>query len=113
VRLSWIGRSGKHRADSAAHLRVENARLLRQLIGAAQTVKGLEAQLNTCRGARAEAEELVVALSADLDERSEQLTAATDEANSLRAKLDAIRGSDDTQPITVTTFRQRFGTAAA
>ncbi|MGW2113712.1 hypothetical protein [Streptomyces zhihengii] len=113
MNLSWIGRGGKHRADSAAHLRDENARLVRQLVGAAQTVKGLESQLNTCRGARAEAEELVVALAADLDERTAQLTAATDEANSLRAKLAAIRSSDDTQPITVTTLRQRFGPAAA
>lgn len=121
----------KHRAvDAVANLRDENRRLLTQVVGAGDAIALLEGQLADVRAKRAEAEQVVVCLSADLDERTEERDQALTEVNALRAQLapylaadanrdaitvppaerDTSRVEDQaTEPIKVTTLRDALG----
>lgn len=75
---SLISRSKpKHRAvDEVGRLREENHRLLTQLFGAREHIAIQEQQLADVRAKQAEAEQVVVCLAADLDERTAELEQA-------------------------------------
>ncbi|MYW30135.1 hypothetical protein [Streptomyces sp. SID2119] len=78
----------KHRAvDAVANLRDENRRLLTQLFGARDHIAVQEQQLTDVRAKRAEAEQVVVCLAADLDERTTERDQAVAEVTALRAQL--------------------------
>lgn len=80
-----IRRPRKHRAvDAVSALRAENHQLRTQIINAGQAITVLEHQLDDVRGKRAEAEQVVVCLSADLGEM-------TEERDQLLAEVDALR----------------------
>ncbi|MGC4925619.1 hypothetical protein [Streptomyces sp. DT117] len=129
--FSLISRSKpKHRAvDEVGRLREENHRLLTQLFGARDHIAVHEQQLADVRAKRAEAEQVVVCLAADLDDRTEERDQALAEATALRAQLapflaaeananaitvptsvrDTSRFEDQaTAPIDVSDFRTRF-----
>ncbi|MFJ3601843.1 hypothetical protein ACIPVA_03510 [Streptomyces anulatus] len=137
--ISAISRSKpKHRAaDKVAELKqqlkdqqAQTASAFGQLIGAADTIAILEADLVNVRAKRAEAEQVVVCLAADLDERTEERDQALTEVSRLHALLapylaadananaitvpaserDTSRFEDQaTEPIKVTTLREAFG----
>lgn len=85
----------KHRAaDKVAELKrqlkdqqAETVSAFGQLIGAADTIATLEADLADVRVKRAEAEQVVVCLAADLDERTEERDQALADVAALRAQL--------------------------
>ncbi|WP_330449643.1 hypothetical protein [Streptomyces anulatus] len=128
----------KHRAaDKVTELKqqlkdqqAETVSAFGQLIGAVDTIAILEADLADVRAKRAEAEQVVVYLAADLDERTQERDQALTEASRLRAQLapylaaeantnaitvpaserDTSRFEDQaTEPIKVTTLRDAFG----
>lgn len=137
--MSLISRAKpKHRAaDKVAELRqklkdqqAETVSAFGQLIGAADTIATLQHQLADVRAKRAEAEQVVVCLAADLDERTEERDQALAEVTVLRTQLapylaadananavtvpaserDTSRFEDQaTEPIKVTTLREAFG----
>ncbi|RPK56152.1 hypothetical protein EES43_24230 [Streptomyces sp. ADI96-02] len=83
-----IRRPRKHRAaDAVAQLRDENRRLLTQVVGAGDAIATLEHQLADVRAMRAEAEQVVVCLDADLGERTEERDRALAEVDRLQALL--------------------------
>ncbi|MGQ4353237.1 hypothetical protein [Streptomyces drozdowiczii] len=85
----------KHRAvDAVTNLRAENHRLLTQVVGAGQTITALQRQLDDVRGKRAEAEQVVVCLSADLGDRTEERDQLLDEVAALRARLAPYLAAD-------------------
>lgn len=127
----------KHRAaDKAAELKqklkdqqAQTASAFGQLIGAADTIATLQHQLADVRAKRAEAEQVVVCLAADLDERTEERDQARAEVTVLRAQLAPYLAADAnanaitvppaerdttafedqaTEPIKVTTLREAF-----
>ncbi|MEV7492248.1 hypothetical protein AB0O08_16020 [Streptomyces anulatus] len=127
----------KHRAaDKVAELerqlkvqQAQTASAFGQLIGAADTIATLEADLADVRAKRAEAEQVVVCLAADPDERTEERDQALAEASRLRAQLAPYLAADAnahaitvplaerdtssfedqaTEPIKVTTLREAF-----
>ncbi|MFE5958958.1 hypothetical protein [Streptomyces rubiginosohelvolus] len=85
----------KHRAaDKVAELKrqlkdqqAETVSAFGQLIGAADTIAILEADLADVRVKQAEAEQVVVCLAADLDDRTEERDQALAEVAALRAQL--------------------------
>ncbi|MFJ3089104.1 hypothetical protein [Streptomyces sp. NPDC086838] len=90
-----IRRPRKHRAvDAVTNLRAENHRLLTQVVGAGQTITALQHQLDNVRGKRAEAEQVVVCLSADLGDRTEERDQLLDEVVALRARLAPYLAAD-------------------
>ncbi|WP_405479982.1 hypothetical protein [Streptomyces anulatus] len=130
--ISAISRSKpKHRAaDAVAQLRDENRRLLTQLFGDRDHIAIQEQQLADVRAKQAEAEQVVVCLAADLDERTEQRDQALADLAAARAQLapylaadananavtvppaerDTSRFEDQaTEPIKVTTLREALG----
>ncbi|MEV7654587.1 hypothetical protein AB0O39_10495 [Streptomyces anulatus] len=120
----------KHRAvDAVASLRDENRRLLTQLVGAHEHIAIQEQQMADVRAKRAEAEQVVVCLAADLDDRTEErdqaladlaaaharlapFLAAEANANAVTVPLlerDTSSFEDQaTEPIKVTTLREAF-----
>ncbi|MFI5739110.1 hypothetical protein ACIA9I_12145 [Streptomyces anulatus] len=101
--MSAISRTKpKHRAaDKVAELKqqlkdqqAQTASAFGQLIGAADTIAILEADLADVRAKRAEAEQVVVCLAADLDERTEERDQALTEASQLRAQLAPYLAAD-------------------
>ncbi|NUV65724.1 hypothetical protein G6W57_01160 [Streptomyces sp. CAI-121] len=85
----------KHRAaDKVVELRDENRRLLTQLVGAHDHIAIQEQQLADTRAKQAEAEQVVVCLAADLDERTEERDQALAEADRLRAQLAPYLAAD-------------------
>ncbi|EGE40849.1 hypothetical protein GTY83_07315 [Streptomyces sp. SID4928] len=137
--MSAISRSKpKHRAaDKVAELKqqlkdqqAQTASAFGQLIGAADTIAILEADLADVRVKRAEAEQVVTRLDADLQERTAERDQALTEASRLRAQLAPYLAADAntnaitvppserdttafedqaTEPIKVTTLREAFG----
>ncbi|MFJ6487038.1 hypothetical protein [Streptomyces californicus] len=128
----------KHRAaDKVAELKqqlkdqqAQTVSAFGQLIGAADTIANLQHQLADVRAKQAEAEQVVVCLDADLDERTVELEQARAEVAALRARLAAYLAADAnanaitvppaerdttavedqaTAPIKVTTLREAFG----
>lgn len=90
-----IRRTRKHRAvDAVTSLRDENRRLLGQLIGAHDHIALLESDLAQGRAKQAEAEQVVVCLSADLDERTEERNQLAGEVTVLRARLAPYLAAD-------------------
>ena len=91
-----IGRTkSKHRAvDAVAHLQAENHRLLGQAVNAVQVISALERQLADVRGKRAEAEQVVVCLSTDLGELTEERDQLLAEVEALRARLAPYLAAD-------------------
>ncbi|MGH3585032.1 MAG: hypothetical protein ACRDQ0_01810 [Pseudonocardia sp.] len=72
--ISVRTRRPKHRAvDRLAELAAEKQSLINQLVGAAGYITRLELQLKECRAHRAEAEQVVVCLDADLTEARAEL----------------------------------------
>ncbi|MER5816858.1 hypothetical protein [Streptomyces californicus] len=94
--FSLISRSKpKHRAtDAVANLRDENRRLLAQLVGAHDHIAVQERQLADARAKQAEAEQVVVCLDADLDERTGELEQAQAEIRWLHARLAPYLAAD-------------------
>lgn len=83
-----IRRPRKHRAvDAVANLRDENRRLLTQVVGAGDVIATLEHQLADVRAKRADAEQVVTCLDADLQERTEERDQALAEIERLQALL--------------------------
>ncbi|MBT2429391.1 hypothetical protein J7F02_28195 [Streptomyces sp. ISL-112] len=87
--MSAISRSKpKHRAvDAVANLRDENRRLLTQVVGAGDRIATLEHQLADVRAMRAEAEQVVTCLSADLEDRTAELEQARADLAAARSQL--------------------------
>ncbi|MGV0098127.1 hypothetical protein [Streptomyces californicus] len=85
----------KHRAaDAVANLRDENRRLLAQLVGAHGHIAVQERQLADVRAKQTEAEQVVVCLDADLDERTVELDQAQAEIRQLHAQLAPYLAAD-------------------
>ncbi|XCM28933.1 hypothetical protein ABXI76_05610 [Streptomyces parvus] len=102
--MSAISRSKpKHRAaDKVAELRDENRRLLTQLVGAHDHIAIQEQQLADVRVKRAEAEQVVVCLAADLDERTAERDQALADLAAARAQLAPYLAAEaNTNAITV------------
>ncbi|WP_181011132.1 hypothetical protein [Streptomyces sp. SM13] len=100
---SLISRSKpKHRAiDKVAALKqqlkdqqAETVSAFGQLIGAADTIAILEADLADVRAKRAEAEQVVVCLAADLDDRTAERNEAREEIRQLHAQLAPYLAAD-------------------
>ncbi|MBT3077571.1 MULTISPECIES: hypothetical protein [Streptomyces] len=92
-----IRRPRKHRAvDAVANLRNENHRLLTQLIGARDHIGVQEQQLAEVRAKRAEAEQVVTCLDADLRERTEELEQALARIRQLQTQLAPILAAEAT-----------------
>ncbi|MEU2996831.1 hypothetical protein [Streptomyces sp. NPDC006863] len=90
-----IRRPRKHRAvDAVANLRDENRRLLTQLVGAHDHIAIQEQQLADTRAKQAEAEQVVVCLAADLDERTAERDQARDDLAAARALLAPYLAAD-------------------
>ncbi|MFH9579053.1 hypothetical protein ACH4MO_13780 [Streptomyces globisporus] len=100
-----IRRPRKHRAvDEVGRLREENHRLLTQLFGARDHIAIQEQQLADVRAKQAEAEQVVVCLAADLDERTEQRDQALADLAAARAQLAPYLAADaNANAITVPT----------
>jgi hypothetical protein len=79
--------AARHRSADRAELRRENRRLLEQLVGATEFIAAQQRQLDAVRSKQAEAEQVVVCLSADLDDRTVERDEAVAEAAHLRAQL--------------------------
>ena len=123
-----IRRRGKHHPDEViATLRV-------QLAGAGDRIGYLQRALDDTGAKRAEAEQVVVCLDADLIERTEERDQLQAELAAVRAQLAPYLAADAnaaaitvpqmerdtsaiedqaTAPIAVTTLRERFGGTAA
>ncbi|WP_328903215.1 hypothetical protein OHR86_27840 [Streptomyces sp. NBC_00441] len=83
-----IRRPRKHRAvDAVSNLRAENHQLLGQVVGAGQAITSLERELADVCGKRAEAEQVVVCLEANLRERTEERDLLLAEVAALKARL--------------------------
>ncbi|MFE7485550.1 hypothetical protein [Streptomyces sp. NPDC057552] len=68
-------------------LQEQTSQAFGQLIGAADTIATLQQQLADIRAKRAEAEQVVVCLAADLDDRTGERDQARAEVTALRAQL--------------------------
>ncbi|MFD3741104.1 hypothetical protein [Streptomyces sp. NPDC058629] len=92
----------KHRAaDKVAELKrqlkdqqAQTASAFGQLIGAADTIATLQHQLADVRAKRAEAEQVVTCLAADLDDRTAERDQALTEASRLRAELAPYKAAE-------------------
>ncbi|MEU0098187.1 hypothetical protein [Streptomyces sp. NPDC006267] len=85
----------KHRAaDAVADLRDENRRLLTQLVGAHDYIAIQDQQLADVRAKRAEAEQVVVCIAADLEELTEQRDLLLAKVAALRAQLAPYLATD-------------------
>ncbi|WP_127468630.1 hypothetical protein [Streptomyces sp. B27] len=83
-----IRRPRKHRAiDKVAELRDENHRLLAQVVGAGDVITSLERQLADVRAKRAEAEQVVTCLAADLEEMAAENIDLLDRNEALQKQL--------------------------
>ena len=123
-----IRRRGKHHPDEVI------AKLRAQGIAAGDRIGYLERTLADTRAKRAEAEQVVVCLASDLDERTDERDQAQAELAAVKARLapylaaEATAGAvtvpemerdtsaiedQATAPIQVTTLRERFGGSAA
>ncbi|WP_097982860.1 hypothetical protein [Streptomyces sp. f150] len=90
-----IRRPRKHRAvDEVGRLREENHRLLTQLFGARDHIAIQDQQLADVRAKRAEAEQVVVCLDADLRDRTTERDQARDEIRQLHAQLAPYLAAD-------------------
>ncbi|MCX4450626.1 hypothetical protein [Streptomyces sp. NBC_01789] len=90
-----IRRPRKHRAvDAVSQLRAENHLLRTQVVGAGQAIAVLERQLADVRGKQAEAEQVVVCLSTDLTERTEERDQLLTEVDALKARLAPYLAAD-------------------
>ena len=88
-------RPHKHRAvDAVSVLRAENHQLRTQVINANQAITVLEHQLADVRAKRAEAEQAVVCVSADLDERTDERDQLLAEVAALKARLAPYLAAD-------------------
>lgn len=126
---------GLHRAvDEVERLNEVTARLRVQLAGAADRVAHLEHALADTSAKRAEAEQVVVCLAADLDDATQELERRNADITAIRLQLapylaaeanagaitvpDMVRDTSAiedqaTAPIPVTTLREQFGGSAA
>lgn len=85
----------RHRAvDAVDDLRAENHQLRTQVIGAGQAITVLEHQLADVRGKQGEAERVVVCLSTDLEELTEERDQLLAEVTALRDRLAPYLAAD-------------------
>ncbi|TFI30094.1 hypothetical protein [Streptomyces sp. 4R-3d] len=85
----------KHRAsDKVALLRDENRRLLTQVVGAGDHIALLEGQLADVRAKRAEAEQVVVCLDADVRDLADERDQQAEEIAELRRRLAPLEAAE-------------------